>query len=119
MLPSKARLGEISTDPAWNGSATSQGSYYVVDVLVLEGRTSLPGCQQLCREFLPRTAEPIRAIRERGIVAKRMDSVYEPGQCSGAWQKCVLIGGKSSLFGWRDRFPELANLRHPVNPPAK
>jgi bifunctional non-homologous end joining protein LigD len=58
----------------------------------------------LTRDVLPKLTDPIReapqfdasladlvrAVREQGLeglVAKRLDSIYEPGQRSGAWRK--------------------------------
>src|SRR5207253_10364259 len=83
--------------------------YYVFDVLVLAGRDlrGLPLSARrdlLERNILPKLGEPIRYSPElkasladlvasvraqglEGLVAKRRDSCYEPGQRSGEWQK--------------------------------
>jgi bifunctional non-homologous end joining protein LigD len=64
-------------------------------------------------EILPKLGEPIRHCPElnasladviasvraaglEGLVAKRLDSRYEPGERSGAWQKMRIIRGRSS-----------------------
>jgi len=81
-------------------------AYYAFDILVLEGRdlTMLPlserrehlgsvvsGSGLLLSEPLPGTPAQIEATVRRfgleGVVAKRLDSKYEPGQRSGAWLK--------------------------------
>jgi ATP-dependent DNA ligase len=78
-------------------------------VLVLAGRNVMSEPlsarrELLRRQVLPRLADPIReapqfdaslpdlirAVRDQGLeglVAKRLDSAYEPGQRSGAWRK--------------------------------
>ena len=83
--------------------------YYVFDVLVLGGRDVMSEPLTTRRELLrarvlPALAEPIRespildaslsdlgaairALAWKGLSAKRLDSRYEPGQWSGAWQK--------------------------------
>jgi ATP-dependent DNA ligase len=91
------------------GSAGATIVYYALDVLVLGGREvmseALVKRRGLLNErVLPRLSEPVRespvleaslsdlivAVRSQGLeglVAKRLDSRYEPGQRSGAWQK--------------------------------
>lgn len=83
--------------------------YYVFDVLILAGRNVMSEHLSarrdlLQRHILPKLGEPIRecpelnaslrdlidAVRSHGlegVVAKRLDSGYEPGQRSGAWRK--------------------------------
>lgn len=95
--------------------------YYVFDLLVLEGRdvTSEPLGRRrelLEREVLSRLDEPIRQsptldasladlIRSvkaqglEGLVAKRIDSRYEPGLRSGAWQKMRVNRGQEFVIG--------------------
>ena len=41
----------------------------------------------------------MRAQGLEGIVAKRVDSRYEPGQCSGAWQKMRVNQGREFVIG--------------------
>jgi ATP-dependent DNA ligase len=101
--------GRPSFNTLQNGSARAQLCYYVFDVLVFAGRNAMSEPlsarrELLRRQVLPRLADPIReapqfdasltdlirAVREQGlerIVAKRLDSAYEPGQRSGAWRK--------------------------------
>jgi bifunctional non-homologous end joining protein LigD len=77
----------------------------MTDVLILAGRSVMPDTLAARRELLTRDVLPrlsdlireaprfdaslsdlIRAVREQGLeglVAKRLDSVYEPGQRSG------------------------------------
>jgi len=81
-------------------------AYYAFDVLELDGRdlTVLPlserrvhlgaavrGSGVLLSEPLPGTPlkieETVRRFGLEGVVAKRLDSRYEPGQRSGAWLK--------------------------------
>ena len=91
--------------PARGGRATADAQFLLVDLLWLEGVTSvdLPYAQR--RELLdglalagphwqtppwfPGTgAEALRTAREQGlpgVVAKRLDSVYEPGRRSRRW----------------------------------
>ena len=113
--------------------------YYVFDLMMLSGRDltrePLERRRQLLEEkVLPRVREPVRytpwldaslsvliasvqAQGLEGVVAKRSDSFYEPGQRSGAWQKMRLnqaqefvIGGytvgnpfDALLFGYYDK----------------
>jgi ATP-dependent DNA ligase len=70
----------------------------------------------LSREVLPRLADPVRAaprfdaaladliaaVRAQGLeglVAKRLDSVYEPGARSGAWRKMRLNRSAGFVIG--------------------
>jgi bifunctional non-homologous end joining protein LigD len=41
----------------------------------------------------------VRQQRLEGLVAKRLDSIYEPGQRSGAWQKMRLNQGQEFVIG--------------------
>jgi DNA ligase D-like protein (predicted ligase) len=101
--------------PSFN-ALQNQGSgqvfFYVFDLLVLGGRSVMAETlaarrELISREVLPKLADPvreaprfdasladlIRAVRAQGLeglVAKRLDSVYEPGRRSGAWQKMRL-----------------------------
>ena len=103
------------------GSAKAAIVYYVFDVLILAGRDvmaePLSVRRQLLREkVLPKLEEPIRycpelnaslsdviaAVRAQGlegIVAKRLDSTYEPGQRSGAWRKMRINQGQELVIG--------------------
>ncbi len=92
--------------------------FYVFDVLVLGGRDVMAETLRTRRELLslevlPLLAEPIReaprfdaaladliaAVRAQGLeglVAKRLDSLYEPGIRSGAWRKMRLNWSEES-----------------------
>jgi ATP-dependent DNA ligase len=92
--------------------------YYVFDVLVLAGRR-LTGEPLETRRALLRPKvleEPIRqtaplegslhdllrAVRAHGfegLIAKRRDSLYEPGQRSGAWRKMRVNRGQEFVIG--------------------
>jgi len=91
------------------GSAGAPLHFYIFDLLILKGRDvmsePLVKRRELLQEHvLPKLAEPIRyspvleakledLIRSvkaqglEGLVTKRRNSKYEPGQRSGAWQK--------------------------------
>ena len=94
---------------------------YLFDVMVLAGRDVMG--EPLARrrtllesKVLPRLGEPVRYAapldadlpvliesvrthRLEGLVAKRLDSRYEPGQRSGAWQKMRLNQGQELVIG--------------------
>jgi len=91
------------------GSSKAALIYYVFDVLVLSGRDVMNEPlsvrrELLRREIMPKLREPVResatldaglldlieAVKAQGLeglVAKRRDGRYEPGQRSGAWAK--------------------------------
>lgn len=95
--------------------------YYVFDVLVLAGRNVMAEPLSTRRrilqsQVLPRLREPVRespqleaslaelvkAVRAHGfegIVAKRLDSLYEPGQRIGAWRKMRISRGQEFVIG--------------------
>src|ERR1700704_5226106 len=103
------------------GSSKSPILYYVFDVLVLAGRDvmGMPLSARrdlLDRHILSKLGEPIRESPElraglkdlvasvraqgfEGLVAKRRDSRYEPGQRSGAWQKMRINKGQEFVIG--------------------
>jgi bifunctional non-homologous end joining protein LigD len=103
------------------GSAGPTLVYYVFDVLILEGQNVMSETLARRREILheqvlPNLCEPIRespvlnaglrdlvaAVRAQGLeglVAKRLDSRYEPGKRSGAWQKMRLNQGQEFVIG--------------------
>ncbi len=102
--------------------------YYVFDVLILGGRNVIaePLSKRrdlLKRHVLPKLSEPIResaplnaslsdvievvkAHGLEGIVAKRLDSRYEPGQRSGAWRKMRVNQGQEFLIGGYTHSPK-------------
>jgi ATP dependent DNA ligase domain len=103
------------------GSSKTTLVYYVFDVLVLAGKNVMTEelstrRQILQSQVLPKLNEPVRespqlnaslpdlvkAVRTHGfegIVAKRLDSRYEPGQRSGAWRKMRVNQGQEFVIG--------------------
>jgi bifunctional non-homologous end joining protein LigD len=103
------------------GSSNTPILYYVFDVLVIAGWEVMAEPLKRRRELLhdrvlSKLDEPIRespvleasladlipsvkAQGLEGIVAKRVDSGYEPGQRSGAWQKMRLNQGQEFVIG--------------------
>jgi len=102
------------------GSAGAPLHFYIFDLLILKGRDvmsePLVKRRELLQEHvLPKLAEPIRyspvleakledLIRSvkaqglEGLVAKRRNSKYEPGQRSGAWQKMRVNQGQEFVI---------------------
>jgi bifunctional non-homologous end joining protein LigD len=106
--------------------------YYVFDLLVLNGRdvTRLPLAERktLAEQIMPDSSALLRfsssfqkvpaklaaEMKKRGLeglIAKKADSLYEPGRRSGAWVKCkwtneqeFLIGGYTCPRGGRSFF---------------
>jgi len=103
------------------GSSRAPLFYYAFDLLVLSGRSvmheSLDKRRELLeKKVLSKVSEPIRyspalsgSIAElvqsvkaqglEGLVAKRRDSRYEPGERSGAWQKMRVNQGQEFVIG--------------------
>jgi bifunctional non-homologous end joining protein LigD len=103
------------------GSAKAPVFYYVFDVMVLAGRDvtdeNLDARRRLLeRKVLPKLREPVRyspvlkgsltdlvqSIKAQGLeglVAKRRDSRYEPGQRSGSWIKMRVNQGQEFVIG--------------------
>jgi DNA ligase D-like protein (predicted ligase) len=103
------------------GSAPAQVLYFVFDVMILRGqnvmRDTLAARRKLLeKNVLPRLAEPVRyappleaelsvlvesvkAQGLEGLVAKRLDSRYEAGLRSGAWQKMRVNQGQEFVIG--------------------
>jgi DNA ligase D-like protein (predicted ligase) len=102
------------------GSAGAPLHFYIFDLLILKGRDvmgePLVKRRELLEEhILPNLTEPIRyspvleakledLIRSvkaqglEGLVAKRRNSKYEPGQRSGAWQKMRVNQGQEFVI---------------------
>jgi len=102
------------------GSSMTSVVYYVFDVMVLNGRDvmseQLSARRKLLQQqVLPMLHEPVReslileasladlipAVRAQGLeglVAKRQDSRYEPGQRSGTWQKMRINQGQEFVI---------------------
>ncbi len=103
------------------GSADAPLVYFVFDLLMLNGQNVMekPLSERrglLESEVLPELAEPVRYSAElkaglpdliasvksaglEGLVAKRRNSPYEPGQRSGAWQKMRINRGQEFVIG--------------------
>jgi DNA ligase D-like protein (predicted ligase) len=104
-----------------HGSAAAPVVYYVFDLMVFGSvdvqREPLEKRRQLLeKKILPKLAEPVRytvgldaalpvliesvkAQGLEGLVAKRLDSPYEPGLRSGAWQKMRVNRGQEFVIG--------------------
>ncbi len=102
------------------GGAAPVIAYYVFDVIGYRGK-SLAGLplrkrrevlEALARQFRDPVrlsaalnappADIVAAVREQGlegVVAKRLDSLYEPGLRSGAWRKMRLNKGQELVIG--------------------
>jgi bifunctional non-homologous end joining protein LigD len=103
------------------GSSKVSLLYYVFDVLILGGRDVMHEPLSLRRELLqreiiPKLGDPVResavldaslpdlitAVKVQGLeglVAKRRDSPYEPGQRSGAWAKMRVNRAQEFIIG--------------------
>jgi bifunctional non-homologous end joining protein LigD len=103
------------------GSSVAPIFYYVFDVMILGGRELMDEPLSARRKLLsdrvlPKLSEPIRfspqldaslpdliasvrAQKLEGLVAKRLDSRYEPGERSGAWQKMRVNQGQEFVIG--------------------
>jgi bifunctional non-homologous end joining protein LigD len=103
------------------GSAPAPVLYYVFDVMVLAGRSVMREPLERRRELLerkvlPKLSEPARyassldaalpvlvqSVNEQGfegLVAKRRNSVYEPGLRTGAWMKMRVNRGQEFVIG--------------------
>jgi DNA ligase D-like protein (predicted ligase) len=103
------------------GSSSAPVVFYVFDVMVLRGKdvTSEPlerRLELLETKVLPKLKEPVRyagtldaplpqliasvkAQQLEGLVAKRIDSRYEPGLRSGAWKKMRVNQAQEFVIG--------------------
>jgi DNA ligase D-like protein (predicted ligase) len=104
-----------------HGSSGVPLHFFIFDVLVLKGKdvmgeSLLKRREMIEKHVLPKLADPIRYSRVldgslknlidsvkaqglEGLVAKRADSKYEPGQRSGAWQKMRVNAGQELVIG--------------------
>jgi DNA ligase D-like protein (predicted ligase) len=100
-------------------SAESKIHYYTFDILVLKGKllTGLPLAERrvMLEKVLPvndhvslsvvdtgSAAHILKFVKERGlegVIAKRADSIYEPGKRSGLWSKYRINLGQEFLVG--------------------
>src|SRR5215510_9575581 len=103
------------------GSSTGPLYYYVFDVMIIAGKDIMAEPLHARREVLrsrvlSKLTDPIRESPEliaslrdliasvkaqglEGLVAKRRDSRYEPGQRTGAWQKMRINRGQEFVIG--------------------
>jgi bifunctional non-homologous end joining protein LigD len=103
------------------GSAKAPVVYFVFDLMILAGREVMhqpltARRDLLTRDVLPRLANPVRYTEPldaplsiliasvkahglEGLVAKRLDSRYERGLRSGAWQKMRVNRGQEFVIG--------------------
>src|SRR5215213_1024464 len=103
------------------GSSKAPVLYFVFDVMVLAGREVMREPLETRRELLekkilPKLGEPVRyaatldasvpvlieSVKTQGfegLVAKRLNSQYEPGLRSGAWQKMRVNRGQEFVIG--------------------
>jgi bifunctional non-homologous end joining protein LigD len=103
------------------GSAKAPVFYYVFDLMMIAGRDVMGETLDARRELLetkvlPKLKEPVRNSPElkgrmvdlvqsikaqglEGLIAKRRDSRYEPGQRSGAWRKMRINAGQEFVIG--------------------
>ena len=103
------------------GSAPAPVIYYVFDVMVLAGRDVMREPLETRRELLeqkvlPKLSEPVRYASSldaalpvlvqsvktqglEGLVAKRRNSMYEPGLRTGAWMKMRVNRGQEFVIG--------------------
>lgn len=93
--------------------------YYAFDILILNGRLLIDLPLDVRREILAETlprgdhislsvvdrgppADILKFVREHsleGVVAKRGDSIYEPGKRSGLWRKNCINQGQEFVIG--------------------
>ena len=112
--------GKPSFNLLQNYAAGADIHFFIFDVLVLKGKDVMGEPLIKRRELLeqrvfPRMTEPIRyspvleaSLKDliqsvkvqglEGLVAKRRDSRYEPGQRSGAWQKIRVNRGQEFVI---------------------
>ena len=113
--------GKPSFNTLQNHAAGAQLKFFVFDVLILAGRDVMGEPLTTRRELMerhifPKLSEPIRysppldarlsdlvhsvkAQGLEGLVAKRRDSRYEPGERSGAWLKMRVNRGQEFVIG--------------------
>jgi DNA ligase D-like protein (predicted ligase) len=99
-------------------SAQGQIRYYAFDLLMLKGKSLLDQPLAARRELLAEVLAPnehvdlsvaspavnrmrkfVQKHRLEGLIAKRLDSAYEPGLRSGMWQKHRLDQGQEFVIG--------------------
>jgi DNA ligase D-like protein (predicted ligase) len=113
--------GRPSFNLLQNGAAKATIIYYVFDLMLLTGRDLTGETLEtrrglLERKVLPKLAKPIRyspelpgsvsdlvqsvkAQKLEGLIAKRRDSWYEPGERTGAWRKMRVNQQREMVIG--------------------
>jgi len=113
-------VGRISFNALQNNLQSAHIQFYAFDILVNRGRSMLQLPLESRHEFLaesltkveypvlrsmPVDAKPadiIRVAKElelEGIIAKRKDSIYEPGRRTGSWVKHKFNGSQEFVIG--------------------
>ena len=100
-------------------SEASRIHYFIFDLLVCQDRdfTGLPlserrkllkslklrsGRIRIAEQFEASANDMLAAVRQQGlegVIAKRKDSLYEPGKRTGAWAKCRVNRGQELVIG--------------------
>ena len=101
--------GRPSFNALQNGAAGAAIFFYVFDVIVLRGRNLMDETLATRRDLLTREVLPLlvrtgsrdvpSAQGLEGLVAKRLDSAYEPGARSGACRKMRLNRSEEFVIG--------------------
>jgi len=102
------------------GTAQAPVFFYVFDVLILKGKDlrgeTLAARRAALTKLIGKLKEPVRessvldagltdivaSVKSQGlegVVAKRLDSPYQPGQRSGVWQKMRINQGQEFVIG--------------------
>lgn len=111
--------GQVSFNALQNAGSGTHVVFFAFDILVIEGkdvkrlplrsrkdllRSALTGTEQvqLSDYFggsLAKFLQGVRQIGGEGVVAKRLDSLYEPGRRSGSWSKMRINIGQEFVIG--------------------
>lgn len=111
--------GKLSFNALQNAATGAHVVFFAFDVLVAKGRdvkglplrdrkdllaSILNGTDHVQRSehfggSLPKFLEGLKAIGGEGVVAKRLDGLYEPGRRSGSWSKMRINIGQEFVIG--------------------
>jgi ATP-dependent DNA ligase len=83
------------------GSAGSPLHFFIFDLLVLKGKDVMAEpirYSPVLDASLGDLIQSVKSQRLEGLVAKRHDSKYEPGERSGAWQKMRINQGQELVI---------------------